>query len=67
MRKLTYKIVDRDNKVLQSGIATLNEAKATAERLKAKYEPEYPIIKEKSNFDRSKCKKSADWLARHAN
>lgn len=67
MTKLTYKIVDRRNNILQSGIPTLDEAVATAESLGAKYLPEYTIIREKTHFDRSKCKKSPDWLTRHAN
>lgn len=67
MTKLTYKIVDNKNHTLQSGIPTLNEAVAIAESLEAKYLPEYKAIREKTHFDRSKCKKSPDWLARHAN
>ncbi len=67
MTKLTYKIVDKKNHILQSGIPTLNEAVAAAESLGAKYLPEYKAIREKTHFDRSKCKKSPDWLARHAN
>ena len=67
MTKLTYKIVDANNKVLQSGIATLDEAVAAAKASKAKYLPEYTFTREKTHFDRSKCKKSSAWLAEHAN
>lgn len=66
MTKLTYKIVDEKNITLMNGILTLAEAKDTARRYGAKYIAEYTTVREKTHFDRSKCKISEEWLARHA-
>lgn len=66
MTRLTYKIVV-NNSIMEEGIPTLNEAITLAEEYGGRYLPEYTIIRERTHFDRSKCKKSPDWLARHAN
>lgn len=65
MTRLTYKIVDAKNHVLESGVPTLDEAIAIAEASGARYIPEYTVIREKTHFDRSKCRQSARWLAEH--
>lgn len=67
MTRLTYKIIDANSKVIQSGISDLEEARAAAAAAHGKYIPEYTTIREKTHFDRSKCRKSPEWLARHSN
>lgn len=67
MTKLTYKIETFKGTVLKRNISTLAEAKELAAALNAKYTEEYtPYEPPKVKFDRSKCKKSEEWLARHA-
>jgi len=65
MTKLTYKIVDAKNVVLERGIETIDAARAAAEKCGGKYVAEYTPIVERTHFDRSKCKISEEWLARH--
>ena len=67
MTKLTYKIVSSNDEVLAEAIETYAAAVQLNKDLKGKIEEVYtPFNPEKPKFDRSKCKKSEEWLAKHS-
>ena len=68
MTKLTYAIVTTKGTVLKRGIETYEKAKELAAAVHGYLKEEYiPFEAEGPKFDRSKCKKSAAWLAAHKN